>query len=407
MARRRASRLPIRLSAVASALAALLAMGLVAPQRASAQQERPPTPVTVVTLKAQDVTLTTLLPGRVVASGVAEVRPQVDGIITQRLFEEGAAVAVGDPLYRIDSATYEAQVAAAKAQVTEANARLRAARQQFERVQQLVNRRVGSQSALDDAVAERDGAAASLQVAQASLLTAEINLERTTVRAPLSGVVGRSLTTQGALVTASQSQPLAVIRTLDPILVDVTQSAAEMLAWRRGQAGRKLEDADQTVRLILADGEPYELTGQLTAAEPHVDEQTGVVTLRMTFPNPAELLLPGMYVQVEMPQGVARDVVLAPQEGVSRDRRGRPIAMVVNADNVVESRTLTVIRARGSDWIVRDGLSDGDRLVVEGLQKIGPQMTVAPEERPATEAGPDKQGTGSQAATGEQSASAD
>jgi len=392
MARRRASRPLTCLSAVMSASAILLASVLATAEPAAAQQqERPPTPVTVVTLKAQDVTLTTLLPGRVVASGVAEVRPQVDGIITERLFEEGATVAVGDPLYRIDSATYEAQVAAAKAQVTEANARLRAARQQFERVQQLVKRRVGSQSALDDAVAERDSAAAALQVAQASLLTAEISLERTTVRAPLSGVVGRSLTTQGALVTASQSQPLAVIRTLDPILVDVTQSAAEMLSWRRGQAGRKLEDADQTVRLILADGEPYELTGHLTAAEPHVDEQTGVVTLRMTFPNPAELLLPGMYVQVEMPQGVARNAVLAPQEGVSRDRRGRPIAMVVNADNVVESRTLTVIRARGSDWIVRDGLSDGDRLVVEGLQKIGPQMTVAPEERSAKGSGPGEQ----------------
>lgn len=348
---------------------------------AMGQEAPPPTPVTVVTLESQDVTLTTTLPGRVVASGVAEVRPQVNGIITERLFDEGAAVELDDALYRIDPKTYEARVAAARARVAQAEARRSAAEKSEERVRQLVGRKVVSEQNLDEVVAERDAAAATLQVAEAELLSAEIDLERTTVRAPLSGVIGRSITTQGVLVTAGQAQPLAVIRALDPVLVDVTQSAADLVAWRRGAAREKLAEADVTVTLLLPDGLDYSHTGQLTAAESHVDEQTGVVTLRMEFPNPDDLLLPGMYVQVEMPQGVARDVVLAPQEGVSRDRRGRPVALVVNGDGVVEERKLTVVRSRGSDWIVSEGLKDGDRIIVEGLQKVAPGATVAPEER--------------------------
>ena len=206
------------------------------------------------------------------------------------------------------------------------------------------------------------------------------------LRAPLSGVIGRSLTSRGALVTAGQPGPLAIIRTLDPVLVDVTQSASEMLAWRRGRTAAQLEGADRTVTLHLADGTAHEHKGTLTAADPHVNELTGVVTLRMHFRNPDRLLLPGMYVQVEMPQGVARDAILAPQEGVSRDRRGRPTALVVNAENVVELRELTVLAARGSDWIVTGGLAAGDRIIVAGLQKTGPGATVVPEERAAAPA---------------------
>jgi len=361
-------------------LAAWVLAAGAAPLPAAAQQQGP-TPVTVVTLAEKDVTITSLLPGRVVASGVAEVRPQVNGLIVERLFKEGGQVEVGDPMYQIDPATYEALVAAAKAQVAQATARLRAAGREADRLQRLQGRNVVSEKALDDAVGERDAAAAALQVAEAELLSANINLDRTIVRAPLSGVVGRSLTTKGALVTAGQAQPLAVIRQLNPILVDVTQSASELLAWKRGDAINRLENADKTVRLRLADGQEYEQTGSVTAAEPHVNESTGVVTLRMEFPNPEQFLLPGMYVQVEMPQGIARGVVLAPQEGVSRDRRGRPVAMVANAEDEVESRTLTVLQELGSDWIVTEGLGQGDRLIVEGLQKIGPQMKVAPEER--------------------------
>ncbi len=348
---------------------------------AQAAPTPPPTPVTVVTLKAQDLTLTSTLPGRVVASGVAEVRPQVDGIIVERLYEEGAHVAVGDLLYRIDSATYEAQVAVAEAQVAQAQARLTSANKDADRVSALVERRATSQQALDDAVAERDAAAAGLKVAEAELLAARIDLERTTIRAPLTGIIGRSLTTQGSLVTAGQVTPLAIIRTIDPVKVDVTQSAAEIIAWRRGTTAQRLAGAQPTVTLTLADGQPYEHTGLLTAAEPYVHEQTGVVTLRLEFPNPDELLLPGMYAQVEMPQAVAEGVILAPQEGVMRDRRGRPIAYVVNDENVVEERVLTVLQAHGPHWVTSDGLADGERMVVAGLQKIRPGATVAPAER--------------------------
>ena len=318
--------------------------------------ERPPTAVTVVTLAEGDVTLTATLPGRVLASGIAEVRPQVNGIIVERLFREGEAVEIGAPLYRIDAAVYEAAVAAATAQVAQAQSQLRVTTSEADRLTELIERDVVSQQTLEGAEGARDAAAAALQLAQAQLSAAEIDLDRTTVRAPLSGVIGRSLTTQGALVTSGQAQPLAVIRNIDPVLVDVTQSAAEILAWRRGLMTERLQEARPEVVLTLADGETYEFEGSLTAAEPNVNEQTGVVTLRLEFPNPDKLLLPGMYVQVEMPQGVVSGVVLAPQQGVSFDRRGRPTALVVNSENVVEPRELEIIAARDADWIVSSGL---------------------------------------------------
>ncbi|MEX5729946.1 membrane fusion protein (multidrug efflux system) [Rhodovulum iodosum] len=371
------SHLPARFSAVV--LLVCLASA------SAAQQGRPPTAVTVVTMERQDVTLTATLPGRVVASGVAEVRPQVSGIIIARLFDEGAEVELGDALYRIDPASYEAQVAAARAAVAQAQASLSSAVKDYERAIELLDRDVGSAQSVDDAVAGRDIADAALQVAEADLQAAEIDLDRTTVRAPLSGIVGRSLTTQGALVTAGQSEQLAVIRKIDPVFVDVTASAAEIVKWRRGHTLDALGEADRTVTLILADGAGYEHTGTLTAAEPYVDEQTGVVTLRIDFPNPDQFLLPGMYVQVEMPTGVASDVVLVPQEGVSRNRRGEPTALIVNAENTVESRVLTVLKDRGNEWIVSEGLGEGDRVIVAGLQKVAEGATVAPEERAAAE----------------------
>lgn len=366
-------------SAVVAAAALVVVLG---PGAAAQQQGQPPPPtVTVATLQAVDLTLTTTLPGRVVASQTAEVRPQVAGLITERLFEEGSKVAKGDPLYRIDDASYGARVAAAQAQVSQATARLRAAGKEAQRVQTLIDRGVVSEQSQDEAVAARDAATAALEVAEADLLGAEIEVDRTIIRAPIDGVIGRSLVTQGALVSAGQATPLTVIRKLDPVLVDVTQSASELLAWRRGLVAGRLRNVDQTVTLTLADGGGYDQTGLLTAAEPSVDELTGVVTLRLQFPNPDELLLPGMYVQVEMPQGVAEGVVLAPQQGVTRDRRGRPIAMVVGADGVVEQRTLTVLQAKGSDWVVSEGLAAGDRLIVEGLQRAAPGATVVAEER--------------------------
>lgn len=373
---------------VGAARALIAALGLVAfgvsggmSGAALAQQQRPPQPVTVVTLSAQDVTLTSMLPGRVVASSLAEVRPQVSGILRERLFEEGAEVTADDPLYHIDPSTYQAQVAAAKAAVAQARANLVSAEKEAVRVTTLVERQIVSQQDLDTAIAARDSAAAAVQVAEAQLQSANIELDRTTVRAPLSGVVGRSLTTQGALVTAGQATPLAVIRDLDPVYVDVTQSAAELIRWRRGHTEADLAGADKTVVLNLADGTRYVQTGTLTAAEPNVDEQTGVIVLRLKFANPERLLLPGMYVEVEFPLGLVRDVLLVPQDAVRRDRRGRPTALVVTKDNVVEERLLTVLRDRGANWIVSDGVVGGDRVIVEGVQKISVGATVAPEER--------------------------
>lgn len=364
--------------AVAAALLAVVPLAALA-------QDAPPPSVTVVTMEPQSITLTSTLPGRVHASAEAEVRPQVNGIVTERLFDEGTEVEAGEVLYRIDPVSYEAAVAQARAAVAQAEAQFRAAELEAERVQTLSDRGISSTATEENAIAARDAAAAALEVAQAQLQIAEIELDRTDIRARLSGRIGFSDVSAGALVAVGQATPLTVIRTLDPVYVDVTQSAAELMSWqRRGGAGAMSE---AKVKLILADGSTYDIAGELSAAEPHVDEQTGVVRLRLTFDNPEGLLLPGMYVQVEMPTATREDILLAPQEGVSRDRRGNPTALVVNAEGVVEERSLTTLQDRGSDWVVSDGLEPGDRLIVEGLQKVRPGAEVVAEERGAASAG--------------------
>ncbi|MFC3169720.1 efflux RND transporter periplasmic adaptor subunit [Paracoccus fontiphilus] len=354
--------------------------------------EMPPPAVTVVTLKAEDVTLTASLPGRVVASAESELRPQVGGLIVERLFDEGSLVAEGDPLYRIDPRTYEAAVAQAQAALAQAQAQADAARREAERVVTLRDRRVASEQTQDSAIAERDAAEAAVKAAEAQVLAAQIDLDRTTITAPIDGVIGLAQVSPGALVTAGQETPLAVIRRIDPIRVDVTQSAAEIIRWQRmGPEAALPEGTDRTVSLRLADGSTYEHTGSMTAAEPHVDETTGVITLRMEFANPDGFLLPGMFVLADIPQAQLKDAILAPQEGVSRDRRGRPVAMVVNDQNVVEERALEIAQDRGVNWVVTDGLAPGDRVVVAGLQKIGPGATVVPQERGQEPAAPDGQ----------------
>ncbi|MDS9468628.1 efflux RND transporter periplasmic adaptor subunit [Paracoccus sp. MBLB3053] len=368
---------------IAIAIALPLAAGLV-PHPSWAQAPgggMPPPTVTVVTLQAQDVPLTTTLPGRVTASAEAQVRPQVNGIVTERLFEEGRTVKVGDPLFRIDKTTYEAAVAQAEAAVAQAVAQADNADREAERVGALRDRRVASESTTESAIAARDAARAAVKVAEAQLQTARIELDRTTIRAELDGEIGLAQTSQGALVTASQATPLAVIRTLDPVHVDVTQSAAEIIRWRRQMKLEPQTALDRKVTLRLADGTEYGVNGTLTAAEPYVNETTGVVTLRLAFANPDRLLLPGMYVQAVVQQAIARGVVLAPQEGVSRDRRGEPIALVVNPEGVVEQRSLSILQDLGNAWVVSEGLVEGDRLVVEGLQRIATGMQVNAEER--------------------------
>ena len=368
-----------------ASLCLLAALPLAALAQAPGGAGGPPMAVTVVTLDPQTITLTTTLPGRVAASAEAQVRPQVNGIILERKFKEGGQVVEGDALYTIDPATYQAAVQQAEAAVQQAKVTYDNTVTEANRLNALQSRNVASQQALDNAQANRDAAAAAVQVAQAQLSQAQIDLDRTTIRARLSGEIGLSQTSPGALVTASQAEPLAVIRTIDPVYVDVTQSAADLLRWRRGDAA-ETAGGDNTVELILADGSTFEQRGTLTAAEPHVDPQTGVITLRMEFANSGKLLLPGMYVQVKMPTVTAKDVFLAPMEGVVRDRRGRPVAWVVNKDNVVEERQLTVLQDHGNTWVVSEGLNPGERIIVAGFQKTAPGATVNPEELQAAAA---------------------
>ncbi|WP_339694746.1 efflux RND transporter periplasmic adaptor subunit [Celeribacter baekdonensis] len=378
--------LPVSLRRMSTAFA----LALCAAMPALAQDARPPTPVTVVTLEAKDLTLTAPLPGRVAASSAAEVRPQVNGIIRERLFEEGRPVEKGDALYAIDAASYEAQKAVAEAGLAQAKAALKSAMIEYDRQQELKSRNVVAQQNLDSAIAARDSAEAAIKLAEANLLTAEIDLDRTTVRAPISGVVGLSQITQGALVTSGQASPLTVIRALDPVYVDVTQAAAEMLRWQRaGSDATFAGNIGQTVELRLTDGSTYEQKGELSAAEPHVDEQTGSILLRLSFPNPDHFLLPGMYVQVEMPQGLIKDAILVPQEAITRDRRGRPMAFVVTPDNIVEQRTLTVQSDQGANWVVTEGVASGEMVIVAGLQKVSAGMTVAPQPQEAAPASSD------------------
>lgn len=355
------------------------------PHQMAAQQARPPAAVTVVTLQPQTATLTTTLPGRVAASAMAEVRPQVAGIITEQLFKEGGPVAIGDALYQIDPASYDAAVAQAEAAVAQAQAQLNAALKSAERVDELQSRNIASGQAKDDADATLAAAQANVQAAQALRVAAQIERDRTTIHARLSGEIGLSQTSPGALVTASQAAPLAIIRNIDPVYVNVTQSAADLLDWRRGHTASQTDNLDANVTLTLADGSTFDQSGSLTAAEPSVDEQTGVVLLRMKFANPDKLLLPGMYVQVQMPTRTLDNVFLVPQQAVARDQRGQATALVVDHANVVQSKVLHILTDQGADWIVDAGLAAGDRVIVAGLQKTAVGATVAPEERAGTD----------------------
>jgi membrane fusion protein (multidrug efflux system) len=344
-----------------------------------AQESRPLPIVTVLEVAPQRVIVTATLPGRVVASAIAEVRPQVAGIITKRLFEEGGYVEAGDTLYQIDAATYDASVALAEAVVAQAEAQFTAASKEELRVQELKDRAVATQQNLDEAIAARDIASAAIAVAQARLKKARIEQTQTTIIAPLSGEIGFALTTRGALVTAGQVAPLAIIRNIDTVYIDVTQSASEVLRWRRQSNQSNLTDVERTVSLVLADGGVYGHTGVIKAAEPYVDPQTGVVVLRMLFPNPKKLLLPGMYVQVDVQTHKLENVFLISQKAVRRDGRGRPTTLVVGSDGIVEERQLTVAQAQGADWIVTDGLTASELIIMEGSQKAPPGTSVLTE----------------------------
>lgn len=362
-------------------LAGVLAFGPAGAALAQAEGA-PPAAVTVIEAQPTDYTVTARLPGRIKASTVSEVRPQVGGLIRERQFEEGSVIEAGQPLYQIESDTYAAAVAAAQAAVAQAQANFDLANREAERAEELFASKTGSAQRLDSAVSARDAADAALQLAKAQLQSAEIDLDRTTIRAAISGVVGFSQVSTGALVAAQQANPLTTIRALDPVHVDVTQSANDLLRWQQTQHGTMPESRQAT--LILPTGDEYPLRGELRAAEPQVEPTTGMITLRISIPNPDHLLLPGLYVEVILPQAEEKGIYLVPQSAVMRDTQGTPHAWVVENDTVAV-RTLEVLTSEGGNWVVTGGLQPGDRIVTSGFQKTGPgaPVTVVPDQPPA------------------------
>lgn len=329
--------------------------------------------VGVVTLKARPVAISAELAGRTTPFLIAEVRPQVTGIIKKRHFVEGADVKAGAALYQIDPATYQTALESAKAALVKAEANLFAARLKADRYKDLVGIKAVSQQDFDDAVAALKQAEADVAARQAALDSARINLDYTLVAAPIAGRIGRSAVTPGALVTANQAASLATVQQLDPMYVDVTQSSAEILRLKRQLASGQLKGVGSAkARLILEDGSTYPLEGKVQFSEATVDQSTGTVTLRAVFPNPNTELLPGMYVRAILETGIDEQAILVPQQAVGRNARAEAVAMVLDPDGKVEQRTIEVSKAVGNDWLVGSGLASGDRVIVEGLQKVRP-----------------------------------
>src|SRR5665213_1552898 len=365
-----------RFSATAMlAVAVLAAASLTACNGSGSKPSGPPgvkAAVSVVTVHPQSVTITTELPGRTVASLVAEVRPQVSGIIQKRLFQEGSEVKEGDPLYQIDPSSYQASYDSAVADLQKAEAAVPNAQSKLDRYQGLINQNAVSKQDLDDAVASLAQAKADVASAKASVETAKINLDNTNIRAPISGRVDNSALTEGALVTANQDTALTTIRTLDPINVDVTQSSTNLLNLRQALADGRIRftGPDVSVKLELDNGTIYSHTGKLSFAEFLVSETTGTFTVRAEFPNPDRILLPGMYVRALVEEGVAPNSFLAPQRAVTHNSKGEATALVVNTEGKVEERTLTIGRSIGANWLVTAGIGNGDRVIVEGSQFV-------------------------------------
>ena len=345
--------------------------------------------VTVMTVASGSVPMVTELPGRTPPYLIAELRPQVTGILTQRAFDEGSEVKAGQVLYRIDDAPYQAAHDSAKAALARAEANAQVARIKAERHAGLVKIDAVSKQANDDTQAALKQAQAEVAAAKAALDKARIDLDYTRLKSPISGRIGRSAVTPGALVTANQTQALATVQQLDPIYVDLTQSSADMLRMRaeiaagRLQAGAK---GEVPVKLILEDGSEYAVEGRLALSEVTVDEGTGSVTLRARFPNADGVLLPGMYVRARLPQGTRSEAILVPHKALSRDPLGNALVMVVNAESKVEARPVKVAQSLASDWVVTGGLAAGERIIVEGLQKARPGAPVQAQEAGATPA---------------------
>jgi membrane fusion protein (multidrug efflux system) len=361
------------------ALASLLLLDGCGDGRGKQTTPSPVPEVATVTIEPQKLELTTELPGRTSAYLVAEIRPQVNGIVQKRLFQEGSDVKAGQLLYQIDPAPFQVAYDSAKASLGKAEANLPSIRSRAERYKELIPDKAVSQQDYDDAAAAMDQARAEIEYWKAAVEAARINLDYTRVTAPISGRIGKSSVTDGALVTAYQPTSLATIQQLDPIYVDVTQSSAELLRLKRNlETGRLSTDKKngRAVRILLEDGTPYPLEGTLQFRDITVDAATGSFTLRIVVPNPEHLLLPGMFVRAVVQEGIAAQAILAPQQGVSRNPKGEPIALVVDEAGTVQQRMLKLDRAIGDKWLVSSGLAEGDRVIVEGMLNVRPGATV-------------------------------
>lgn len=379
---------PVRFSLLILASLALAACG----QSEGEHAAQGPLKAGYITVKAQPYTFTTELPGRTTPYQIAEVRPQVTGLIEKRLFKEGVEVKAGDPLYQIDNKLYRAAVESAQADLASAAANQKVANLKAERYAKLVKRKMISEQDYDQARANLGQANAAVAAAQAALDTAKINLGYTTIRAPISGRIGRSNVTAGALVTANQASSLATIRRLDPIYVDLSQSYQNLTALREAMRSGQLEKVGQDkarVTLVMKDGSQYGLDGTLQFSEYSVDPSTGAVSLRALFPNPNGDLLPGMFVRARLPQGTNKNAILVPQKAITIEPNGSASALVVGPDNKVQSRTVTTEQAVDGQWLISKGLKPGDKLIVDNLQKLRPGMPVNPVPADQNQAGSD------------------
>jgi len=362
------------------AILPLLALALAACQSASPSPQQPTAvSVSVITASTEKLAMTTELPGRTQAYLVAEIRPQVNGLIQKRVFEEGSEVKAGSILYQIDPAPYRAAYDQAVAAVAVAEAKIPPAKARVERFKSLVAIHAVGQQDYDDAVSALQTAEAGAASAKAAMETARINLEYTLIKSPITGRIGRSSVTVGALVNAYQGVPLAVVQQLDPIYVDVIEASADILRLEKSMESgllRQDKEATRKVKLILEDGSVYPLEGTLQFRDITVDQSTGSVTLRAVFPNPDKILLPGMFVQAVIEEGVNDQAILLPQQCISRDNKGNPFTWVVGQDGKAEMRFLQLDRAIGDKWLVTKGIAPGEQIIYEGALKLRPGAAV-------------------------------
>lgn len=360
----------MRLKLAPAALAAMLLAGCSDhDKQASPESKRAPAQVSVVTMEAKSVPISSELSGRTVAFNTAEIRPQVSGLIKNFVFVEGTDVKQGDLLYEIDPASYEAAYQSAVASLKRAQAAEDNAQTKTKRLKKLADEHAGSVQDYEDALLALEQAKADVASANAAIKTAQINLDNTRIRAPIGGRIDRSAVNIGALVTAEQTAALTTIRQLDPIYVEVTEPSEKLLQFRRAASNGSLKPVEApTVHLTLEDGSAYRHTGKLQFSEASISETSGTVIVRAIFPNPEHLLLPGMYVRAAVEEGVVVNSYLVPQRAVDRTAAGEAVAKVVTDDGKVERRTLTIDRSLGNSWVVTSGLSQGDRLIVEGGQ---------------------------------------